>query len=260
MTNDPTAAGDSRTETEDRLARALAARAAQVTHHSLRPAAPPAPNWAARGRGPLVLALAAAITSVALVSTAAVSMLTEPEGTGVANTSPSDVPAPPSLTASPSPSTTPSAPASAVAPPAGTTQPVSRSVTVVYGDDARTVTMRTGGGVTAFTLRIDNDMVTAENASDVLTITPDGGSGTLRAGDIKVSLRTADGGWRPVGTTGPSGYEGRLTDADGETIEEGAPRVHELRIALGSSFPQGVTRLRMNAISDGGTETITVSN
>ncbi|GGQ05495.1 hypothetical protein [Streptomyces roseolilacinus] len=280
-TDDPHGAGDRRglTPTEDLLVRALAARAGQLTHHSLRPARPPAPNWAARGRGPLVLALAASVASVALVGTAAVSLLRGPDRAGVADTPPARVSAPPSLTPSPSatpstrpgtasptgpsaePGTTaesPSASGGGAAPPPVEREstPPSRTVTIVYGAMEKTTTLRTGGDGTAFLATVHNTLGRpAENTTDMLTVTVDGGSGTLRPGDVSVSLR--DGGdWRAVGATGSSGVEARLTAPGGETLGAERQRVHEVRVSLGTSFPQGVTRLRINVFSDAGSETL----
>ncbi|MFF8384884.1 hypothetical protein ACF053_14750 [Streptomyces kanasensis] len=271
------------TETEDLLVRALAARAGQLTPHSLRPASPPTVNWAARGRGPLVLALAASVAAVALVGGAAVSLLRTPDGTDVGDTPPSRVTAPPSLSPSPSGSpstrasdpgvpegsrspstgaTAPSSPAGAVAPqpPEGETTPPSRTVTLVYGAMAKSTTLRTGGDGTVFVATVTNTLgEPAENASDVLTVQVAEGTGTLEPGDVKVSLR--DGGtWQAVGSTGPSGVEARLTGPDGKTLGEDQERAHEVRIALGEGFPKDVTRLRITVFSDGGSEMLELGN
>ncbi|WP_149179280.1 hypothetical protein [Streptomyces sp. TRM49041] len=250
-------------DTEERLIRALAARAEQVTAHSLRPAAPPAPNWAARGRGPLILALAAATASVALLSTAAVSLLATPEKAPVAGT-PSEVSAPPSLTTRPEASEDPppATPAAPVSPGGGessrdTAPPVSRSVTVVFAETGKPLTLRTGGEAVTFTVTITNNTgVTVQDAADILTIRPEGGAaGALGAGDIKVSRLGPDGRWQAVGSAGSSGYEARLASG---ALEESEERTHTLRIALGESFPTGVSRLQAAVFSNGGGESVTL--
>ncbi|MFF9630720.1 hypothetical protein [Streptomyces fradiae] len=268
------------TPTEERLIRALAARAEQVTPHSLRPAAPPTGNWAARGRAPLVLALAASVASVALVGTAAVSLLTPPEKAPVAGT-PSAVPEPP-VSRPPGPSApAPSAPPVGSAPP-GTTpsggtgvpgtspdpgtgtgtgtggtgpgsgpdggpQAGSRAVTVVLGEAGATRTLRTGGDPLTLTVTVLNTTGgDAEDATDNLSVAAEGG--TLSGGDVNVSLLAEDGSWRPIGHTA------RLTTA---TLPAGESRTHRVRISLPEGFPASVTRLRVTAFSNAGEETIT---
>ncbi|GAA4913640.1 hypothetical protein ACFPM3_23290 [Streptomyces coeruleoprunus] len=283
MTNDPVESVDGPlTEIEERLVRALAARAGQVTHQSLRPAAPPAPNWAARGRAPLVLALAAAAASVALLSTAAVSLVNGTDKAPVAGT-PSDVPAPPALTTSPSTGPSPSArsggdedrdgtsapppstttPSGAVNPgaqdPGGDTAPASRTVTMTLGASGETVPLRTGGDVITLRVKISNTVgETVEDASDVLSIVPRG-SGTLKTGDIKVSLLGGDGRWQAVGSTSPSSFGAELSGADGTTLKAGEERTYELRVSLGSSFPSDITGLRATVFSNAGEETLTAA-
>ncbi|CAL9457346.1 hypothetical protein [Streptomyces sp. enrichment culture] len=267
------------TETEERLIRALAARAEQVTPHSLRPAAPPTGNWAARGRAPLVLALAASVASVALVGTAAVSLLAPPEKAPVAGT-PSPVPEPPAPDTprpsapkasgkpvepsapgtSPSgiPGTTPDPEASTdpgagpgsgpgSAPPEQSSQAQSREVSVIFQGSDETRTLRPGGGTLTFTVTVLNtNGHTIENATDDLSITADGG--TLGAGDLNVSLLGEDGTWRPIAPTA------RLTTA---TLAEGGSRSHKVRVSLREGFPAGVDRLRVTAFSNAGQESVT---
>ncbi|WP_411574046.1 hypothetical protein [Streptomyces fradiae] len=276
MTND-------HTPTEERLIRALAARAEQVTPHSLRPAAPPTGNWAAQGRAPLVLALAASVASVALVGTAAVSLMAPPEKAPVAGT-PSAVPEPP-VSRPPGPSTGASAPPVRSSPPStspsggtgvpgtgtspdpgtstgtgagagaggsgpgsdGGTAAGSRAVTVLLGEAGTTRTLRTGGDPLTLTVTILNmNGEDVEDATDNLSLTAEGG--TLSGGDVNVSLLTDDGTWRPIGHTA------RLVTA---TLPAGESRTHRVRISLPEDFPASVTRLRVTAFSNAGEETIT---
>ncbi|MFD5426996.1 hypothetical protein [Streptomyces sp. NPDC127084] len=245
------------TRVEDLLTKALAARAEQVTGHSLRPAAPPRPNWAARGRGPLLFALAASVTAVALIGTAVVTMTQRPGDAPVADLPPEVVAVSP--TASPDP-TSSSGTASPESPsvPEAPEQPAVRTVTVVYGPPDRTFTLRTGGGTASLEARIDNTLgVAVEQATDVLIITPESG-GTLPAGALSVSLRDpASGAWRPVGAVSGSAFEAYLTGASGARLGVGASRTHEVRVSLGEAFPAGISRLRVSLSSDGGSETLT---
>ncbi|OEJ95661.1 hypothetical protein [Streptomyces thermolilacinus] len=270
------------TEVEERLIRALAARAEQVTPHSLRPAAPPTGNWAARGRAPLVLALAASVASVALVGTAAVSLLTPREQGSVAGT-PSPVPEPPAP-GTPSPSAPkasgkpvePSAPGTSpshlpgtpdpatdkdagadpgagtgagpgTVPGSGSTQAQPREVGLFFQGSNETRTLRPGGATLTFTVTVLNTIGhTVENATDDLSITADGA--TLGAGDLNVSLLGEDGVWRPISPTA------RLTTA---TLAEGESRAHKIRLSLAEGFPATVDRLQVTAFSNGGQETVT---
>ncbi|WOI58785.1 hypothetical protein [Streptomyces fradiae] len=279
MTND-------HTPTEERLIRALAARAEQVTPHSLRPAAPPTGNWAARGRAPLVLALAASVASVALVGTAAVSLLAPPEKAPVAGT-PSAVPEPPVSrppgpsapgpsappVGPPPPGTTPSGgtgvPGTGTSPDPGTSTGTgtgtgtggtgpgsgsdggpptgSRTVTVLLGEAGATRTLRTGGDALTLTVTVLNTTGgDVENATDNLSLTAEGG--TLSGGDVNMSLLAENGTWRPIGHTA------RLTTA---TLPAGESRTHRVRVSLPERFPASVTRLRVTAFSNAGEETIT---
>ncbi|MFI6639531.1 hypothetical protein [Streptomyces sp. NPDC050504] len=262
--------GRAPTEIEDRLTRALAARADQVTHHSLRPGAPPSPNWAARGRGPLVLALAAGVAAVALVGGAAVSYFDraaperapvagEPSPPAPVSGSPSPSPSPggsasPGATGSPDPSGSSGAPdPDAPDSSESSTDPASRTVTVAYGTRNQTFALRTGSGVASLSATVTNNLGEAVlGATDMLTIVPEGGS--LRPGDVNVSVRDGAGGWRPVGRTTPEGYEARLTGADGGDLGAGASRTHEVRVSLGAGFPSGVGRLRVSLFSEAGAE------
>ncbi|MEU2179890.1 hypothetical protein [Streptomyces thermolilacinus] len=264
------------TEVEERLIRALAARAEQVTPHSLRPAAPPTGNWAARGRAPLVLALAASVASVALVGTAAVSLLSPREQGSVAGT-PSPVPEPPAPgTPSPSaprasgkpvepgtsPSHIPDTPDPGTDKGAGTgagpgtgpgsgsgesSQAPPREVGLFFQGSDQTRTLRPGGATLTFTVTVLNTMGhTVENATDDLSITAEGTP--LGAGDLNVSLLGEDGVWRPIGSTA------RLTTA---TLAEGESRTHKIRVSLAEGFPSTVDRLQVTAFSNGGQESLT---
>ncbi|OII61272.1 MULTISPECIES: hypothetical protein [unclassified Streptomyces] len=261
-----------RTDTEERLVRALAARAGQVTHHSLRPAAPPVPNWAARGRMPLVFALAAAAASVALLSTAVVSLLSGTDRGHVAGDPTPGISTPPSPTRSPSPSAAPStraatppstsvSPGSPLPPPPSdespSAPPASRAVTLVYGLAGDTTVLRTGGGFTTFRVTVDNVMGEDVDATDIMTIKP--ANGTLRPGDVNVSLRASDGTWGPLGSTTPTGHEARLSGADGTPLKADAEHTYEVRVSLGPNFPDAVTTLHMAVSSDAGGETVTVA-
>ncbi|MEU2156495.1 hypothetical protein ABZ532_15990 [Streptomyces sp. NPDC019396] len=240
---------------EERLTRALSARAEQVTVHSLRPAAPPQPNWTARGRGPLLFALAAAVTAVALMGTAVVTMTQRPGDAPVADLPPGVVSPAPTVSPDPGPSGVP--PQSPTAPDVPE-QPSSRSVTIVYGPPDRSFTLRTGGGTASLDATVANNVGEAvEQATDVLTITPESG-GTLPAGAVNVSLRDpATGAWRPVGGVSGSVYEAYLSGVAGARLDASASRTHRIRISLGEAFPAGVGRLRVSLSSDGGEETLT---
>ncbi|MFD8797479.1 hypothetical protein [Streptomyces atroolivaceus] len=252
------------TGTEDLLVRALAARAGQITHHSLRPGTPPAGSWAARGRGPLVLALAASVAGVALVGGAVMSLTGKDPRPGVAAAPSPGVSTPPPLPSSPVPSTpptSPSAPASSpsgggtvVPPPDGDTAPVSRTVKVLYGPQNATTTLRTGGAVRMFDATVTNIQgETADDAADILTVTA--GGGTLRPGDIQVSVYEA-GGWKPVGRADGTGYTAELARG---SLAEGAERVLRFRVGLDSAFPADIGDLRVSFFSDGGSETLELS-
>ncbi|MEU3446296.1 hypothetical protein AB0H29_03560 [Streptomyces thermolilacinus] len=269
------------TEVEERLIRALAARAEQVTPHSLRPAAPPTGNWAARGRAPLVLALAASVASVALVGTAAVSLLSPREQGSVAGT-PSPVPEPPAP-GTPSPSAPkasgkpvePSAPGTSPSHIPGTSGPGTdkdpgadagtgagpgtgpgpgessqarlREVGLFFQGSNQTRTLRPGGATLTFTVTVLNTLGhTIENATDDLSITAEGA--TLGGGGLNVSLLGEDGVWRPISPTA------RLTTA---TLAEGESRTHKVRVSLAEGFPPTVDRLQVTAFSNGGQETVT---
>lgn len=260
--------GNGHTATEELLIRALAARAEQIGPHSLRPGSPPSPNWAARGRGPLMFALAAAVAGAALVSASVVTMLGQPDRDPVAKTPPTVAP----LTPSPPATAVTSGPATSVPPgpsnPSGPADPsgpsntsTSRSVTVAYGPASGTFTLRTGEGVAAMTAKVENRSENAvENVSEVLTIKAEAGSGTLRAGDISVSLRDpATGAWRPVGGIGTAGYEATLAGSGGADLAGLSSRTHEIRVSLGSSFPAGITRLKIELFSDADVETLTLT-
>ncbi len=273
MTHDAHNSPPHRTDTEERLVRALAARAGQVTHRSLRPTAPPAPNWAARGRMPLLFALAAATASVALLSTAVVSLVSGTDRGRVAGDPAPGVSAPPPLTQQPSPSAVSSTraapPPSAPAPPGSPLPPpstetssapsASRAVTVVYGPAGERTTLRTGGGVTTFIVNIHNGTGDDMDATDTLTITPGAGSGPLRPGDVNVSLRSSDGTWRPLGSTTPTGHEARLSGTAGTPLKSDADHTYELRVSLGPDLPEAVTTLHLTVFSDAGSETVTVA-
>ncbi|MFD7611865.1 hypothetical protein [Streptomyces sp. NPDC059828] len=242
---------------EERLTRALSARAEQVTIHSLRPAAPPQPNWTARGRGPLLFALAAAVTAVALMGTALVTLTQRPGNAPAADLPPGVVSSAP--TVPPAPGNSPSGvPPQSPSAPEAPEQPSGRAVTIVYGPPDRSFTLRTGGGTAALDATVANNVGEAvEQATDVLTITPESG-GTLPAGAVNVSLRDpATGAWRPVGGLSGSAYEAYLSGAAGARLDASASRTHQIRISLGEAFPEGVGRLRVSLSSDGGEETLT---
>ncbi|MFI9584470.1 hypothetical protein ACIHCQ_22130 [Streptomyces sp. NPDC052236] len=261
---------DGHTATEELLVRALAARAEQIGPHSLRPGNPPSPNWAARGRGPLMFALAAAVAGAALVGASVVTMLWEPDADPVAKTPPTVAPltpSPPATAVTPGPATSappgPSGPANPSGPadPSGPSNTsTSRSVTVAYGPASSTFTLRTGEGVAAMTAKVENKSEdAAENVSEVLTIEADAGGGTLGAGDISVSLRDpATGAWRPVGGIGTAGYEATLAGSGGADLAGLSSRTHDIRVSLGSSFPAGITRLKIELFSDADEETLTL--
>ncbi|MFF3404337.1 hypothetical protein ACFYW6_38675 [Streptomyces sp. NPDC002659] len=239
-------------QVENLLTRALTARAEQITTHSLRPASPPTPNWAARGRAPLILALAAAIVAVALMGTATVTTFFAPKPAPVAdvpNPVVSTAPSPPPTSSSSDP-TTPSR----IVP---SSEPA-RTVTVVYGPPNRTFTLRTGEGVASLTATVQNNVgEDVENASDILTITPDT-RGSFKVAALNVSLLDPDTGtWRPVGTVNGSTFEAHLTGPTGIRLPTGESRTHQVRISLTSEFPASVERLRIVLTSDGGGETLT---
>jgi hypothetical protein len=259
--------GAGHTATEELLIRALAARAEQIGPHSLRPGTPPAPNWAARGRGPLVFALAAAVAGTALVSASLVTMLGQPDRDSAAKTPPtvSTATVPPSqpVTAGPTESAPPGPgnPSGPASPSSPSNTSVSRSVTVTYGPANSTLTLRTGQTFAALTAKVDNgEAEVLENVSEMLTVKADGGTGTLEAGDISVSLRDpGTGAWQPVGGIGSAGYEAALAGSGGADLAAGSSRTHQIRISLGSSFPAGITRLKIELFSGAGQETLTVT-
>ncbi|MET7368992.1 hypothetical protein ABZS61_24695 [Streptomyces sp. NPDC005566] len=243
------------TETEDLLVRALSARAEQITHHSLRPGSPPVGSWTARGRGPLVLALAAGVVSVALVGGAAMT-LTDRSGkqSDVAVSPTTGVTAPPPL----SPSHTPSSPSTGatpvVPPPDEGTTPASRTVTVTYGPARDSFSLRTGGAVRTLTATVNNNVgTTVEAATDILTVTAEGG--ILRPGDVRVAVQNDDV-WKPAGSADGATYTAEL--ASGRLAED-AERTHRVRISLSSDFPAGITGLQISLFSDGGSEALTLS-
>ncbi|MEU1123161.1 hypothetical protein ABZ371_06150 [Streptomyces sp. NPDC005899] len=260
----PHDARPARTRTEELLVRALAARAGQITHHSLRPGAPPVGNWAARGRGPLLMALAASVAGVALVGGAVMTLTAQDPRPGVATAPTTGMSTPAPLPSAPAPSTPPASPSGrasspsgegvVVPPPEGDTAPARRTVKVVYGPQNATTTLRTGGAARVFEATVTNIQgEPAEDAADILTVTA--GAGTLRPGYVRVSVYEA-GAWKPVGGTDSGGYTAELARG---SLADGAERTVRVRVQLGSDLPGTIDDLRVSFFSDGGSETFRLS-
>ncbi|MFF9350962.1 hypothetical protein [Streptomyces sp. NPDC014734] len=231
--SDPHDDGSVPTRTEDLLVRALAARAEQITGHSLRPGEPPPAARAGRGRGRLVLALAAGVTVVALVG-GVTTTLADRDGRSDDTASPT-------------------AGASAPPPPDGDVPGTSRLVRVAYGPQDTRFTLRTGGTRRVFDAMVTNNIGRTVFARDVLTITPEGGG--LRTGDISLSVYRA-GAWQPIGRTDGTVYTAELARG---SLADGAERHHRFRLGLNSAFPSDVGVLRVSFMSNGGREALAPS-